>query len=144
MLRNLRLLKAALLLTTVCFSGTLFSQNYPEYPHQSANTALLNQFVQEIYLNCPEYTTTEHQDLELQKMNRIVIHEVPVGEYAECPLLSDVLQKNKCNPGLSFSIENFDPATFNPLKYFFKYSDNASNYYRVDGKNYIIEIKPKN
>ena len=69
---------------------------------------------------------------------------VALDEYPECALLSSVAKKNKCNSDIDYSLVSFDPLNFNPLVYQFKYFDTVSNYYRVDGKDYIIEIKPKN
>ncbi|MES2800360.1 MAG: hypothetical protein V4638_10125 [Bacteroidota bacterium] len=138
------MLKSILLLLTVCLSRLSYSQNYPEYPHQSANIALVDEFMSEVNLNCPEYNTAEHKASVLERMQRIVIHEVALSMYPECQLLSSASKKNKCNPGMSYLLDSFDPLTFNPLKYFFQYSDTESIYYRVDGKNYIIEIKAKN
>lgn len=143
MLRKLQVLRFALLLLSFCLSGILFSQNYPEYPSQTVNLSNTQVFLNEVYLNCPEYTSQEHVDRAKETLSRVVFHEVPLGEYPECPLLSSAVKKNKCNSSLIYSLDNFNPQDFNTLKYILKYSDSESNYYRVDGHPYIIEIKPK-
>lgn len=119
-----------------------YAQNYPDYPKQTIDVSKIDQFIDEVYADVTEYKTADHKAKELTKLNRIVIHQVPVGEYPECPLLSSAIKKNKYNPTINYSLANFDPQNFNPLIYFLKYSDNNSNYYRVDGHAYIIEIKP--
>lgn len=100
-------------------------------------------FVQEIYLECPIYQNQEQIDRASEVLGRILIHEVALGEYPECPLLSEVGHKNKCNPNLDYSTESFDPVSFNPLKYHMKFYAESAVYYRVDGQNYIIEIQPR-
>jgi hypothetical protein len=118
-------------------SNTVHSQ-------QSANVSLVNQFLQEIYSNCPEYQGAVHIEMSTDYLQRTIIHSVPLDQHPECPLLSTVGHKNKCNPTIDYSESNFSPESFNPLKYQFKYHDTSSSYFRVDGKDYIIEIKPKN
>jgi hypothetical protein len=111
---------------------------------QTANVSKANEFILELYAECPEYQTNEQIDRANDLLSRTIIHSVSIGEHPECPLLSTVAKKNKCNPSLDYSLTSFDPNNFNPLVYQFKYFDTASYYFRVDGHNYIIEIKPKN
>lgn len=130
-----------LLLFTVfyvyCNVNLLFSQ-------ETANISNLNQYIEEVYLNCPQYQNDELNLRYSQNLNQVIFHSIPLGEHPNCPLLSSVGIKNKCNPGLTFSLDNFSPQTFNPLKYQFNYYSNESLYYRVDGLDYIIEIKQAN
>lgn len=144
MLRILQMQKIALLLLTFCLSGDLFSQSNPQYPTVLVDLSKTPVYLNEVFQNCPEYTTQEHLDRANATLGRVVFHQVPLGEYSECPLLSSAVKKNKCNPNLEYSLNSFDPLNFNTLKYVLKYSDTESNYYRVDGHDYIIEIKPKN
>jgi len=111
---------------------------------QSANLLKVNEFVQTLYANCPEYQNNDQILKATDLLERTIIHSVALGEYPECPLLSTVGKKNKCNPDLDYSLLSFEPNNFNPLIYQFKYFDTAYYYYRVDGKDFIIEIKPKN
>lgn len=111
---------------------------------QSANTSLVNEFLQEVYANCPEYQDADHVQMSTDYLERTIIHNVALDQYPECPLLSTASKKNKCNPSLDYSETNFSPESFNPLKYHFQYYSTTSSYFRVDGKNYIIEIRPKN
>jgi|GEM_PF-1950247 len=125
--------------------GSLSAQtkNYPDYPHQTANTSLIDNFMDEVYADIDIYKTDEHKKRYYSNLSRTIIHTVPLGEYPECPLLSTVSLKNKYNPNLQTDLNNFDPSKFNPLKYNFNYtSTNTTYYYRVDNSNYIIEIKP--
>lgn len=103
----------------------------------------LNLFVYEAYRDCPEYRTESYMERYLVWLNQVVIHQVDLGEYPQCRLLSTVSSKNKCNPNLNYSLDNFSPQNFNPFKYRFNFQNEVSTYYRVDNTNYIIEIKPK-
>jgi hypothetical protein len=109
----------------------------------SINLNLAESFVNEIYLDCPQYQDQYQVDKAAEILSRILIHEVNLGEYPECQLLSGVSPKNKCNPNLSYSLEGFDPLSFNPLKYHLSFYPEGSVYYRVDGLNYIIEIQSR-
>lgn len=123
--------------------SALFSSNHTS-AQQSANTSLVNQFVQEVYANCPEYQDDLRIERGLDCLQRTIIHTVDINQYPECPLLSTASRKNKCNPTMDYSESNFSPETFNPLKYQFQYNSSTPSYFRVDGTNYIIEIRPKN
>lgn len=127
-----------LLLSLLIFGGKTTSAQ------QSANTSLVNEFLQEVYANCPEYQDADHVQMSTDYLERTIIHNVALDQYPECPLLSTASKKNKCNPSLDYSETNFSPESFNPLKYHFQYYSTTSSYFRVDGKNYIIEIRPKN
>jgi hypothetical protein len=98
--------------------------------------------IEEVFLNCPQYKATENISTYESWLNRIVIYKIPVNEFPECPLLSTVGKKNKCNSDISYDLQQFNPQTFNPLKYHFQYYSAKSVFYRVDNQNYIIEIKP--
>lgn len=128
---------------TGIYSLSAQTKNYPEYPQQTVNTSLIDDFMNEVYADMDIYKTSEHKKLYLKNIERIIIHTVPFGEYPECPLLSTVPLKNKYNPNLQSDLNNFDTSKFNPLKYSFNYtSTSITYYYRVDNSNYIIEIKP--
>jgi hypothetical protein len=99
-------------------------------------------FLTEVQLNCPEYVSPLFINRAKEKLSRVLIHHVPQDQYPECKLLSNIPLKDKCNPGLQYDIEHFDPQNFNPLKYQMSFKASTSVYYRVDGKDYIIEIKP--
>jgi hypothetical protein len=111
---------------------------------QTANLSKLNDFIQEVYQNCPQYQDSLRIQMGTDYLQRTIIHTVSLDQYPECPLLSSVSKKDKCNPEMDYSLENFSPDTFNPLKYHFQYYSPTPTYFRVDGKEYIIEIKPKN
>jgi hypothetical protein len=131
------LLKSILAFATMLSASSAIGQ-------QTGNVSKANEFVLELYANCPEYQNNEQITKANDFLTRTIIHSVELGEYPECALLSSVGKKNKCNSDIDYSLVSFDPVNFNPLVYQFKYFDTVSNYYRVDGKDYIIEIKPKN
>jgi hypothetical protein len=131
------LLKSLLALVAILAVNSAISQ-------QTGNVSKANEFVLELYANCPQYQNEDQIAKATDYLSRTIIHSVALDEYPECALLSSVPKKNKCNLDIDYSLVSFDPLSFNPLVYQFKYFDTISNYYRVDGKDYIIEIKPKN
>jgi hypothetical protein len=124
------------LITLVLFTTKTSAQEI------SANVGRVEYFVNEIYKDCPQYTDTFYVNRAKDCLERTIIHHVEKDKYPECPLLSTVSKKNKCNQDMNYN-EVFDPITFNPLKYNFKYFTDGTSYYRVDGTEYIIEIRPK-
>lgn len=56
--------------------------------------------------------------------------------------LSTLQLRNKCNLAMQRDEANFNPDTFNPLKYFFNFTPGVSTTYRVDNTNYIIIVHP--
>jgi hypothetical protein len=108
----------------------------------TANVARVDYFIDEIYRDCPEYRDTFYVERAKDCLSRTIYHRVDKAKYPECPLLSSVSKKNKCNQDMTYN-DLFDPFTFNPLKYNFKYFTSGTSYYRVDGTDYIIEIRPK-
>lgn len=97
----------------------------------------------EIFRDCPLYTEDAYVKMHAASLARIEISTEPVQANENLPLLSGVhLVGNKCNPTLRRDL-NFDPATFNPLKYRFDYSSTTVKKYRVDHTNYIISVLPK-
>lgn len=99
-------------------------------------------YLSEVQLNCPQYVDSILIEKAKEKLSRVLIHLVPLEEHPECKLLSNIPLKNKCNNNLQYDIENFNPETFNPLKYQMSFHAITSVYYRVDGTDYIIEVKP--
>jgi hypothetical protein len=115
--------------------------NEPEFPFQIIPQNKHLEFVNQAYLNCSEYATVSYQEIYSEWMNRVVIHHVPLSEYPECPMLSSVLRKNKCNNNYSYQFTTIDD--FNPLMYHFPFETKETRYFRIDGKPFIIEIKAK-
>jgi len=111
---------------------------------KTADSDRVVEFVKDVYLNCPVYQNDELIAIHREQLTRTIFHEVALDEYPECALLSSAGRKDKCNPGLDYSLENFSMESFNPLKYHFQFDSPNAQYYRVDGKNIIIEIRPKN
>jgi len=130
------LLKALLICSTPFFYGALYGQ-------QLLNPSKANEFVLEVYADCPQYQNQDQINFATDYLQRTRIHSIALGEYPECPLLSSAGRKDKCNPSMNYDTATFTIETFNPLKYLFNYYSTASSYYRVDGMPYIIEILPK-
>lgn len=152
--------KLYLLLISLGFSCFVFSQNRGEiktlkkqnnesqgqtdtitFPRQFISEENVLVLAQEAFLNCPQYLTESHLEDYKKLAKRFVIYSVPVGLYPECSNLSELLAKNKCNPALNYSLENFNPQSFNPFKYHLKTGLTKSLFYRIDGQPYIIEFK---
>lgn len=79
------------------------------------------------------------KDLKHLLRNRIEIKNV-AGEFKPCPLLSEVPLFDTYVPTLKRDLQ-FDPQSFNPLKYNFQFFTRAVSMYKVDGTNYYIIIK---
>lgn len=116
--------------------GNAFSQT-------TANVSKVNDFVAEVYAECPQYQNQDQINFGTEYLQRTVIHSVPLGEYPECPLLSSAGRKDKCNPSMNYDTSSFTIENFNPLKYHINYYSKTSQYYRIDGMPFIIEILPK-
>ena len=102
----------------------------------------VSNYLSEVYLNCPQYVDSFHIEMGIEFLTRLQVHTVDANLYPECLLLSSVHLKNKCNPNLTYDGLNFNIDTFNPFKYHFSFYSTQTAYFRVDGTNYIIEIKP--
>jgi hypothetical protein len=120
-------------------SFSIKSSAQVENPSQ---TQKVTNYLTEVYTNCPQYVDSIHIARGIEILSRIQIHIVEENQYPECLLLSSVALKNKCNPSLSYDQSNFNFETFNPFKYLFAFYSTQTAYFRVDGTNYIIEIKP--
>ena len=137
-----------LLLRFLLLAGTVFSISTKSVAQSDASNSLLVQkvssFLSEVYLNCPEYIDSVHVSRGVEFLSRVVVHNVSADQDPDCLLLSSVDLKNKCNQNLTYDSMNFSSETFNPFKYLFSMYSTQTAFYRVDGTNYIIEIKPKN
>jgi hypothetical protein len=100
-------------------------------------------FSNEIYRDCPEYTTTDFLKEYSKQIFQVDIIKAPSTEGLTFPLLSSIPLRNKCNPDLIGEDENFDSANFNPLKYMFNYYTYTDQYYIVDNTNYVVHIAIK-
>lgn len=126
----------------LCFSTKGIAQS--ETANSSLQIQKVTNFLNEVYANCPEYIDSVHINRGIEFLSRVAVHTVSAEQYPECLLLSSVALKNKCNSSLTYDSVNFDFETFNPFKYLFSYYSTQTAFFRVDGTNYIIEIKPKN
>nr|WP_321242981.1 hypothetical protein [uncultured Psychroserpens sp.] len=140
-----------ILVCTLLLSTSLFSQsrkqktvNYNENvnsPLTNAELALIN----EVYGD----TTTENildipqrlKDIKNILRNRVEIKNVPnISDQKPCTLLSEVPLMDYYVSSLQRDT-NFNPQSFNPLKYLFNYNSYGTHMYRVDNTNYFIIIK---
>ena len=100
--------------------------------------------IEEVYKGYPEYMTPEHIQRYEEKLSRVEIKQQPAKAQENYPLLSSIILKNKYNPALTREYgNNFNPDTFNALKYFFDFNAKQEVIYRVDDSPYIIVIHPK-
>lgn len=75
--------------------------------------------------------------------NRIDIIELnDLRDQKPCTLLSQVALYKVFNPEVRRD-RDFNPSTFNPLKYAFNYRLKGASIYRVDDTNYFIVIKAR-
>lgn len=98
----------------------------------------------ELYADCPQYQNQDQIAYAQGILKRIRIHEIPLNQYPECPLLSSVDLIDKCNTTSQRTYAQFDPNSFNPMLHRMKVHSEQTEYYRVDGHAFIIEIQPAN
>lgn len=138
------LLLRFLFITGIGCSFTTLGVAQSDVTNNSLQIQKVTGFLNEVYANCPEYVDSVHINRGIEFLSRVAVHTVSAEQYPECLLLSSVALKNKCNSNLTYDSVNFDFETFNPFKYLFSYYSTQTAFFRVDGTNYIIEIKPKN
>lgn len=121
----------------------LFLISFYSSSQQMLDTQKVQAYLNEVYRDCPQYATAEYVQINQNFLERIIIHSKDLTEYPECPKLSELSFKNKCNGDLTYDLSEFSAETFNPFKYHFPQQDRESRYFRVDNQPFIIEIKPK-
>ncbi len=132
-----------ILLQFLILSGGIFAMPKGSFSQNQVSKELkVTQFLNEVYLNCPQYVDSIHISRGVEFVERLKLHTVALGEYPDCLLLSSVPLKNKCNDGLTNDLTQFDWESFNPFKYLFSFYSTQTAFYRVDGTEYIIEIVP--
>ncbi|RYD97350.1 MAG: hypothetical protein EOP54_11185 [Sphingobacteriales bacterium] len=77
-----------------------------------------------------------------QLLSRVEIKTQPFIATEGFSLLSTTILRNKCDAFMQRDEANFNPDTFNPLKYFLNFTPGTSTTYRVDNTNYIIIVHP--
>jgi len=135
-------MKKILLQFLIISGGFLVIPNESFSQNQTSNEIKVTQFLNEVYLNCPQYVDSIHISRGVEFLERLKIHSVALGEYPECLLLSSVPLKDKCNENLTNDVAQFNWETFNPFKYLFSFYSTQTVFYRVDGTEFIIEISP--
>jgi hypothetical protein len=113
-------------------------------PSDPAIVAKAQTYAQEVYNDQTVYMSPQHMLVYQEWLSRVEIKTVPQSPSETYTLLSTVGLKNKYNPGLQRdNAQNFNPASFNPFKYFFEFETKADKTYRVDQTNYVILIHAK-
>jgi hypothetical protein len=111
-----------------------------------AKAQQINPKIQEVFLDKTQELVindqARHDFLNDLLINRVKIIESALGTDEKYPLLSSVALLNKYNPSLTRD-SNFNPETFNPLKYDLVFSAKTPIVYRVDNTNYLIVIEPQ-
>jgi len=103
-------------------------------------TPKVEAFAKEIFKNSPNYITPEMLSILQEHYNRVEIKQEPFTAGENYTPLSKTYFINKYNPDLKKDDTNFNPATFNPLKYALNFDARADMVYRVDNTNYIILV----
>lgn len=122
----------------ICGAATGFSQTLNAGLFAKAQT-----FTNEVFLNCPAFTDSIHVAEGAEIISRIEVKTEPYQSNETYKPLSAILLKNKCNPAMTRDELNFNPANFNPLKYFLNWYPATDTKYRVDNSSYIIVVHPK-
>lgn len=103
--------------------------------------AKAKQDAEEVYKGYPQYTTPENMEVYEAFLARVEIKQQPITPNETYQVLSSVVMKNKYNNDLvRENGSNFNPVTFNPLKYFFEINAKQEKVYRVDNAPYLIVI----
>ncbi len=97
-----------ILLQFLILSGGVFAMPLGSFSqNQVSKEVKVAQFLNEVYLNCPQYVDSIHISRGVEFIDRLKLHTVALGEYPECLLLSSVPLKNKCNDGLTNDVSQF-------------------------------------
>lgn len=128
--------KVSLLTMGIVFAGFAYcsAQNFESKAQVFAN---------EVYQDCPQYAAPDQVVFIKEMLGRMTVVTEPSSAQESYTKLSALVLKNKCNFTLTRDEQSFNPATFNPLKYFFNFYPNSITKYRVDGTNYVIVISPQ-
>lgn len=110
------------------------------FDFSESEPALVDQFMNEIYMDCDQYINPELRAIHLDQLHKVSIVKTN-GHIDILTNLSTVGVKNKCNQSIGNDYLDFDPSNFNPLKYFFDFNSASDNYIWVDGTQYYIYIQ---
>ncbi|MDG5493077.1 hypothetical protein [Psychroserpens sp. SPM9] len=152
---NSKLLFPLMLLCALLATSSMFSQSSNQNRkqktvtyHTNVNSPLTSSElakINEVYGT----TSTENvlskpqrlKDIKNILRNRVEIKSIPnPSDQKPCTLLSEVPLMDYYVTNLERA-PNFNPQTFNPLKYLFSFYSNGTHMYRVDNTNYFIIIK---
>lgn len=136
-----------MLTTPTMFSQSSRKQKIVSYDNNvnSPLTSSERAMITEVYgnkANANVYTIPQRlKDIKNILRNRVEIKVISnPNDQKECTLLSEV-------PLLNYYVDdlqrdsNFDPQSFNPLKYLFNFYSYGTHMYRVDNTDYFILIK---
>lgn len=140
-------LLCALLTTSTMFSQSSRKQKFVSYNDNVNNplTSVEMAMIEEVY-GATAQDNVYNKPQRLKDIKNILRNRVEIKvlsnpqDQKECTLLSEV-------PLLDYYVSdlqrdtNFNPQTFNPLKYLFNFYSFGSHMYRVDNTDYFILIK---
>lgn len=124
---------------------TFFTINGFANAQQNISDQTVKKFTKEVYGKTQNYQTKEHLKANKEKLQRIEItHEGQLHiKASEIKILSSVRLLNKYANISYDNKSNFNPKTFNALKYAFNFNSKIDQYYQVNGTNYVIILKAK-
>lgn len=99
-------------------------------------------FANEVFQDCPQYTQEAYINKYVTVIERVQVTTEPFTPTENYQKLSTLNLNNKCNQQMQNDAGNFNPETFNPLKYNLDYSQTTIKKYRVDNTNYVIVVNP--
>lgn len=129
--------------TSVLFLGgfVLTSQAQTYNVKDASVRAKIQGFAQEVFKGYPAYVTPTLLSLAEEHLSRFEFKKQLAVANENYPLLSQVYFINKYNADLTKDFgTQFNPNTFNPLKYALEYDAKVDMVYRVDNTDYIILI----
>lgn len=132
-----------LLITLSVAAASLFSIGASA--QQFNNTVLAAKaalFTTEVTGTSTQYATASHISVNAQLLSRVEIKTQVVQANETFKKLSQLQVVDKYVPTLTNDAGNFNPNTFNPLKYFMNFTAGVTTTYRVDNTNYVIVIHP--
>lgn len=111
---------------------------------QSVDVRNAKKFTVEVYANT-EYAGPKYIEHNQSLLARTIIKKITSNPPAQYTNLSTVKLIDKYNAVERENASNFNPSTFNPLKYDLNYYSKTTEpiFYRVDHTDYYIIINPK-
>ncbi len=133
-----------LLFSSLLIGFALSAKAQTANPSDPAIVAKAQTYAHEVYKDYAMYMTPAHMLYYQEWLSRVEIKTIPVTASETFTLLSNVGLKDKYNPALQRdNAQNFNPATFNPFKYFLEFETKTDKTYRIDQTNYVVIVHAK-